>query len=356
MTGTVLFFFFLGAITSTLLWVVMLVVIRWVPGQSGTEPEATDTTLVVCVTDGLPLVKGHMDLWKKQGIPIIIGDDASSDGLSDWLTKHHDDVKVVRLEDSPAGKKAILAATLDAVETDLALLTDVDCLPESEEWAQVATGALIDQKAQALIMYAPFTRTRGWLNRLARFENVATAIQYFTWWVLGRPYMAVGRNVLYHRKAFEQFKDHIDPSLPSGDDDLFLQHIKGKMKIGATLDPRTFVYSAAPSTWLGWLRQKSRHISTSYRYPFLTQAVLMMFSLSQVLYSVGVVLTLALEPIFGVFFIIVRLVMWSGLGRPVFSRLQQTPLLPYILLLDIFYGWYLLILWPFSFLRSTKSW
>ncbi|HBK82800.1 MAG TPA: glycosyl transferase family 2, partial [Flavobacterium sp.] len=63
----------------------------------------------------------------------------------------------------------------------------------------------------------------SFLNKIIRFETVLTAIQYFSWAKVGKPYMGVGRNLAYKKSVFfdnRGFMNHM--KIKSGDDDLFI--------------------------------------------------------------------------------------------------------------------------------------
>jgi hypothetical protein len=94
-----------------------------------------------------------------------------------------------------------------------------------------------------------------------------TAIQYFSWAMMGKAYMGVGRNMLYPRQLFEDvnpFKDHRE--ILYGDDDLWIQQAARVSKVNANLDKDSFVLSDPPITWRHWFSQKHRHLSAGHHY------------------------------------------------------------------------------------------
>jgi len=94
-----------------------------------------------------------------------------------------------------------------------------------------------------------------------------TAIQYFSWAMIGRPYMGVGRNLLFSKQLFQEtnpFKDH--DAIPYGDDDLIVQQLSQVTEVSVSLDQNTFTYSDAPTSWPSWFKQKHRHMSAGHHY------------------------------------------------------------------------------------------
>src|SRR5688572_8414199 len=137
---------------------------------------------------------------------IIIVDDHSSaeqkfklNNLQEQFTK----LKV--LASDIAGKKNALNKGIQSAQFELILVTDADCQPLSNQW--IKKMVLSGRGAQVVLGYSPYRKKNGWLNLLIRFETMMTAIQYLSWAAAGKPYMGVGRNMMYHRSLFQR----VDP-------------------------------------------------------------------------------------------------------------------------------------------------
>jgi hypothetical protein len=120
--------------------------------------------------------------------------------------------------------------------------------------------------------YSP-PRGPGLVGWFARYEALVEALYAAAAIGLGRPYMAVSRNLSYPRAVFEAvggFDAGAHARSMSGDDDLFVQAVyrRGCATVRALFDPRTFVPTAAPSSWRDWLRQRRRHVSAGRHYPW----------------------------------------------------------------------------------------
>ena len=102
--------------------------------------------------------------------------------------------------------------------------------------------------------------------------------------------MGVGRNLSYEKEVFDRaggFREHED--LLSGDDDLFVGQAARSVRTGVCDHPDSFTVSLPPGNFAEWIRQKRRHITTSFRYSRMHQALLGTFYLSQLLfYSMGI--------------------------------------------------------------------
>jgi len=112
-----------------------------------------------------------------------------------------------------------------------------------------------------------------------------TAIQYFSWAKMGRPYMGVGRNLAYKKEDFfnvNGFIDHIQ--VRSGDDDLFINQAANSSNTAISYSPESFTYSAPKTTYNDWFIQKRRHVATAKHYKAFDKFQLSLFFSSQLLF------------------------------------------------------------------------
>ena len=165
---------------------------------------------------------------------VIVVNNQSMDD-SKWLLKayqrQYPNLHVVELEKNHhlrPGKKLPLTLAVRAASFDHFVFTDADCRPTSTQWlATMAKG--FSATTDIVLGYGPYFHKKGFLNRLIRFDTAWIALNYFSFALSGLPYMGVGRNLAYSRKAFESvggFKSHY--YIVSGDDDLFIQQAAKK--------------------------------------------------------------------------------------------------------------------------------
>jgi cellulose synthase/poly-beta-1,6-N-acetylglucosamine synthase-like glycosyltransferase len=178
------------------------------------------------------------------------------------------------------GKKYGLTLGIRAARYDWVLLTDADCRPASPEWIKQMAGHFMESSAFVL-GYSPYTKEPGLLNSFIRFETVITAVQFISLALLGKPYMATGRNLAYQKKIFldnKGFNGHI--SVTGGDDDLFVnQHSTGSTTQVA-LHPKAIVFSKSKKTWKEFYHQKIRHLAVGKHYKWPSRIMLAPFMLS----------------------------------------------------------------------------
>ncbi len=92
-------------------------------------------------------------------------------------------------------------------------------------------------------------------------------MQYLSLALAGRPYMGVGRNLLYRRQTFFANKGfYTHKHVLGGDDDLFINEVATPTNTAVSLDPATFTTSIPKEIWPDWRHQKRRHLSVGHRY------------------------------------------------------------------------------------------
>ena len=191
-----------------------------------------------------------------------------------------------------SGKKLPLTIGIKAAKYEHLLLTDADCKPASDQWLRKMAGAF-SEKAEIVMGYGPYNKEKGLLNAWIRLETIWIAINYFSFALARMPYMAVGRNLGYTKTSFDKiggFKKHY--SLPSGDDDLFIQDAAKKKNYRIVADTDTFMYSEAKSSWPDYMQQKSRHLAASLHYKVIKKSLLGIYPLTLLLMLITFVILL----------------------------------------------------------------
>ena len=220
---------------------------------------------------------------------VIIVNNQSVDE-SAWLLKalclQHKNLKVVEIGKNKhllPGKKLPITLGVKAAKYEKMVFTDADCKPASNQWLRIMSETFTENH-QIILGYAPYFRTKGIINRIIRYDTAFIGASYLSFALAKIPYMGVGRNLAYTKKVFDSvrgFKSHY--SLPSGDDDLFIQEAAVNQNYTIQISPETFCYSKASETWKGWVRQKTRHYSTSSRYKVIKKALLGIYPISLLL-------------------------------------------------------------------------
>lgn len=257
------------------------------------------------------------------------------------------------------GKKSALTQAISHAKYEILLFTDADCLPYSDQWIRLMTSKLGAESHNEIVLgYGPMYATETWINTFARYETILTAMQYFTYSMYQLTYMGVGRNLMYKKSTFDRiqgFTRHVD--IMSGDDDLFISEASNDKNTVIMTQRNSFVYSASKESLSAFIRQKSRHVSTSFHYRWIHKVLLAAFAVSQIIFYV----VMAVGWYYGQWSLLSCLVIICGkwciqmmTQSKYFDHLDGSDIKKYFPLLDICMALYYLMMPILSFLRSKK--
>jgi glycosyltransferase involved in cell wall biosynthesis len=260
------------------------------------EITAKGVSVIVCAWNELENLQILIPILLNQKHPqyeIIIVDDRSNDECYDYLlfeSFKHENMKLIRVNDTPwhiTPKKYALTLGMKAAKYDIVLLTDADCIPQSEDWVTQMQQKFTQEK-QIILGYSPYTYHQGFLNFMIRYETFYTAVQYFSFTLAGLPYMGVGRNLAYKKSLFFKNKGfHSHLNVMGGDDDLFINEVATHTNVAICIDKQAHVISKPKITFKAWYRQKRRHLSVGKHYTLRNKLMLGMMSVSQLFFWLG---------------------------------------------------------------------
>ena len=161
----------------------------------------------------------HLPTILSQDYPnyeVIVVNNQSIDD-SNWIltafAQQFPQLKVVEISRSPhlkPGKKLPITLGIKAASHDFFVLTDADCHPLSNQWLKNMMSSLAADR-QFTIGYSPFTKAKGFLNKLVRFDNAWMGANAYAYALAGQPFKASGRNIAYSKQLFQKvngFKSH----------------------------------------------------------------------------------------------------------------------------------------------------
>jgi cellulose synthase/poly-beta-1,6-N-acetylglucosamine synthase-like glycosyltransferase len=262
-------------------------------------------------------------------------------------------IKVERSQHLKYGKKLPLTLGIKGAKYEHLVFTDADCKPNSNMWLQSMAGNFT-AKHEIVLGYGPYKKRKGLLNRLIRFDTAWIAMSYFSMAKAGLPYMGIGRNLAYTRKVFNEvkgFKSHY--SLASGDDDLFIQEAAKNRNYTINVAPESFCYSPGAKTWSQWMKQKSRHFTTTPKYKVFKKLMLGIYPLSLLILTISFVILLFDSGFLWIslaIYLLVLTIKWIILGR-CFRKLQESKFVAWLPLLDLAYA----ILAPAIYYATDKT-
>lgn len=274
-------------------------------------------SVVICARNEYENLKTFLPEILNQDYPdfeVLIVNDLSDDDtakLIEEMQKQYSHLRVFTLSQHLnffSGKKFPLSLGIKSAKHDHLLLTDADCRPKSKQWIKSMMNHY-DADAELVIGYGAYAKEKGFLNTLIRYETLKTAMQYFSYAMMGLPYMGTGRNLSYKRGLFYRvggFTSHY--RIASGDDDLFVNKVATPGNTRLSTEKEGHTVSQPKTKFSDWFRQKSRHVSTGKYYKKIHKYWLGTYAVTKALIYILFALAMIFIPL-GIFFYIVSGVM-----------------------------------------------
>ncbi len=248
--------------------------------------------IIACKNEEKNLKKNLSTIFE-QSYPkfeIVLVDDASTDATLVVMQAYSNQFQNLQIIHIPktstysGSKKNALTQAIQKAKYEHLLFTDADCVPRTKHWITNMSAHFTDKK-QLVLGYGGYIKKKGCLNKLIRYETLMTAWQYFSYAVVGMPYMGVGRNISYTKTLFKKangFTSHQD--IKSGDDDLLVKQASTCSNVALNWQLDSHTLSEPKTNLIAWMQQKRRHLTTATSYKMIHQFLLGLFYISQVLF------------------------------------------------------------------------
>jgi glycosyltransferase involved in cell wall biosynthesis len=209
-------------------------------------------------------------LYPVDHFEIIIVDDNSTDSTfckAEEYKTNLTNLKTIKAENKTyPGKKGALALGINYAKNDYILITDADC-SVNPAWLNQFSDKF-SEGYDFVFGNAPFLTRPGFVNALARFDNLRTFFLYILAFKLRLSYSCAARNFGFKKSSFYKIKGYENTTETlSGDDDLLIREaVKHNMKIGYIGNKEASIYSNTKDNFKDYLIQKTRHTKTSLYY------------------------------------------------------------------------------------------
>lgn len=363
--------FFYGFVFACLLQLLYVVLIysrlAFYKPKNNDQDVLPPVSIIIAARNEADNLFSHIPIILEQNYPefeVIVVINQSVDDSKHILMayqQHYSHLRLTIIESNKhlrPGKKLSLSLGIKAAKNEHLLFTDADCKPTSKQWL-LSMAKHFSKKSQIVLGYAPYTKKKGFLNFIIRFDTLQIGVNYLSFALAKMPYMGVGRNLAYTKEAFEKangFKSHY--SIASGDDDLFIQEAARNRNYTINIEPQSFMYSPASETWSEWFRQKARHYTTSSKYNVIKKALLGIYPLTMILLVILFIILLLDENYRWLSLIIfgcITILKWWIQGK-CYAKLQEKKWIYLFPILDIFYAFFSPVLYYFSDPNSNKRW
>lgn len=330
--------------------------------KSGISQFNNMTSVILAVKNEEDNLRKKLDYIIKQnfnGFEITIIDDHSSDNTFIYLQEIANKNQHINILEnlSNTGKKHALTSAINECNREIIVLTDADCEPASPEWLSSMASKFSDEKTEIVLGYSPYSGN-SFLAKFIRFETFMTALQYFSYAISGMPYMGVGRNMAFRKNVFVRnhgYSDHMD--IQSGNDDLFVMANATSRNTAIQIDPDSFMITEPQKTIKDFLIQKSRHISSSFKYKAFFKILLFIYSFSHIAFYFSL-LFLILQANYAEFvalwlfrFLILMIVSYRSM-----KKLKETELFKYLAIFDFLMFIYYIVLTMFFAFKPKVKW
>ena len=266
--------------------------------------EMPGVSVVLCAHNEAYNISNYLQVLLTQDYPeyeVIVVDDGSEDETRAMIERYMVHDPRLHMTFVPYGarvgstKKLALTLAAKAAKYDYLLLTDADCVPESNQWIRTMMAAFQrpttnDQQPIDIVLgFSPYFIEKGHVNRLIRFDTLFNGLHYLGDALCGHPYMGVGRNLAYRKSLFFE-SGGFTHSMTSkaGDDDLFVNHTATKANTAVAVLREGYMWSLPKQTMKEWIQQKRRHLSVSPNYRLGTKIRLLMEPLTRGLFYAAV--------------------------------------------------------------------
>ena len=262
---------------------------------------AEGVTVVLCAHNESENLSNYLQALLTQDYPtyeVIVVDDGSEDSTREIVERYMTHDPRVHMTFVPYGarvgstKKLALTLAAKAAKYDYLLLTDADCVPESNQWIRSMMSGFASGK-DIVLGYGAYFEEKGFINRLVRYDTLFNGLHYLGAALCGHPYMGVGRNLAYRKSLFFESGGftHLMTNR-AGDDDLFINHVATKQNTAVAVNSEAYTWSLSKKTLKEWWQQKRRHLSVSPNYKSVTKFRLTLEPLTRGLFYAAVLGTL----------------------------------------------------------------
>lgn len=281
--------FLISASLLLICWFKFVFVLEEEKDNETVQVEEPAVSLIIAFkneAENLPLLLEQLLTQQYSNFEVLLINDHSSDNSLAAIAKRSDPrIRVLNLAENERGKKQAIKYGIKNAKHELLLFTDADCLPQSSLWIKSMVKEF-DSKTAIILGYSPYSKTKGLLNALIRFETFFNALQYAYFAVKAKAYMGVGRNLAYRKSLLKDARSfHLHENILGGDDDLTVNQLATKNNTRIQFQPEAHVYSRGKENWKDYWIQKRRHLQAGELYLFYDRLKLALIGFAQLIFT-----------------------------------------------------------------------
>ncbi|MGI6046453.1 MAG: glycosyltransferase [Petrimonas sp.] len=196
-------------------------------------------------------------------------------------------------------KKLALTIGIKAAKNDIVLFTEAYCVPASEKW--IREFAIEFSKGKDIVLgFCKLKIGRKFaMRKFILYDNMIHGLKYLSLAILGKPFMGIGRNLAYRKEIFFEEKGFSSVlNIDGGEDDLFINKISKKKKVGVVISPESMTQSDVVTNFFTWRAFKSKYLYTKKFYRGASSFILGFETFSKYLFYLSVVAGIAYGVLF----------------------------------------------------------
>lgn len=261
-------------------------------------------SVILCAHNESDNLSNYLQALLTQDYPtyeVIVVDDGSEDDTRAVIERYMARDERLHMTFVPFGarvgstKKLALTLAAKSARYDYLLLTDADCVPESNRWiSEMMKGFGDAERTKEIVLgFGAYFEEKGFVNRLVCYDTLFNGLHYLGAALCGHPYMGVGRNLAYRKALFFESGgfSHLMTNR-AGDDDLFVNHVATRSNTAVVVTRDSYTWSPAKKSLRDWLQQKRRHVSVSPAYKPVTKFRLALEPMMRGLFYAAVIATI----------------------------------------------------------------
>ncbi|MEM6643074.1 MAG: glycosyltransferase [Bacteroidota bacterium] len=252
-------------VTAIFTWLIM----RW---RSNNARNSPTISIIIAARNEAKNLGRLIPKLQAQDYPnfeIVIGldrcEDESAALLKSFKNPQLKFIDIEHVAEGWNGKKYALDQAILNASGEWLVFTDADCAPNSNRWL-TSLSKEITSSTNVLIGISPYLANRSFLSKYIQHEAFMTYFLYLGFALIGRPYMAVGRNMAVKKRFFEEMGGYKKiKGVLGGDDDLFIQQAP-KKDIKVCMGPDSLIFTEPAESLAAYKNQKFRHFSVAKHY------------------------------------------------------------------------------------------
>ncbi|MDO5665215.1 MAG: glycosyltransferase [Bacteroidia bacterium] len=214
-------------------------------------------------------------------------------------------------------KKLALTLGVKAAKNDIVLFTEAYCVPASHKWIQMFANEFSKGKDIVLGFCKLQIEKKVAMRKFILYDNMIHGLKYLSLAILKKPFMGIGRNLAYKKEIFFDEKGFSSVlNIEGGEDDLLINRIVRKRKVGVAISPESMTQSDVVDNFFTWRALKSKYLYTKQFYRGTSSFIFGLETFSKYMFYLSVVAGIVYGVIFsnyllialGVFFLIIRFI------------------------------------------------